>query len=101
MVKSLPKIIIDDNAKLALRQAYHYILKDSPQNAKKVKEKILFLIRKIPSNPQFYPPDKFRINNDGSFRAFEIYRYRITYHISKDNIRVIRIRHTKLNPINY
>ncbi len=100
MVNSL-QVIIDKESKELIRHAYHYIKKDSLQNAEKVMAKILASIKDLEKNPERYNPDKYRINNDGSFRAFEIYKYRITYHISDGEIRVIRFLHTKMNPLEY
>lgn len=73
------KIEIEDTAKLELKQAYKYIRKDSLQNAEKVKEKILRNIKALALNPERYPKDKFCIKNNKNFRAFEIYKYGITY----------------------
>jgi plasmid stabilization system protein ParE len=95
------KIIIDNDAKRALREAYTYIKKDSLQNAEKVKCKMLASINELVKNPVKYAPDKYRFDNDLSFRAYEICKYRITYHISPEEIRIIRIRHTKMNPLEY
>ncbi len=101
MVKKEIRIIIDDEAKDSLHKAYRYIKKDSFQNAEKVRNKILVAIKELGKNPERHGPDKYRIGNDGSYRAFEIYKYRITYHASGDEIRIIRIRHTKMNPLEY
>lgn len=100
MVKQ-PKVIIDEEAKRSLQEAYLYIRKDSPQNAEKVKNAIITSIKELIKNPERHNPDKYRIKNDGSYRAYEIFRYRISYHISPDEIRIIRIRHTKMNPQDY
>ncbi|HRE50824.1 MAG TPA: type II toxin-antitoxin system RelE/ParE family toxin [Flavitalea sp.] len=101
MVERALKVIIDNEAKAQLRQAYNYISKESPQNAQKVKTKILSSIKELISNPKKHAADKYRLNNDGSFRAYELYKYRITYHVSDQQIRVIRVRHTKMNPLEY
>jgi len=101
MVSRKRKVLIDNEAKTYLRKAYNYIKNDSPQNAEKVKNKILTSIMALQNNPEMHPPDKFRLNNDGSFRAFEIYKYRITYQISPHQINVIRIRHSRMNPLEY
>lgn len=95
------KIEIEDTAKLQLKQAYEYIRKDSLQNAEKVREKILRNIKALASNPEQHPKDKFCINNNKNFRAFEIYKYRITYFVTDDKIIIVRIRHTKMNPFIY
>ena len=55
---------------------------------------ILLRIRNLPQNPNIYPVDKYRRNNDGSYRAFEVDHYRISYRNKKDTIRIVRIRHT-------
>lgn len=101
MVKTSLKVVIDDEVKQAFREAYNYIKKDSLQNAEKVKAKIFTSINTLPKNPERHPPDKYRLNNDGAYRAYEILKYRITYYIGVSVIRVIRIRHTKMNPLKY
>jgi len=96
------KVEIEHSAKLALKKAYEYIRNDSFQNAEKVKVKILQSIKELAHHPEIHPPDKYcSDNNNGEFRAYEIYKYRITYHISETKIIVLRIRHTKMNPLLY
>ena len=84
-----------------LIKAIEYIENDSPQNAEKVKEDIFNSINKLLKHPDFFAPDKYKLSNDGSFRAFELHTYRISYRYLKNEIRIIRIRHTKRNPRNY
>jgi plasmid stabilization system protein ParE len=98
MVKRKPKIVVENLAKAQLKEAYSYIKLDSPKNAEKVKAKILTSIKELADNPERHSKDKFRLNNDGCYRAFEIYKYRISYHISEEQITVIMIRHTKMEP---
>jgi plasmid stabilization system protein ParE len=93
MVSKKLRVVVDEEATKYLREAYLYIRKDSLQNANKVRSKILATIK---------APDKYRIDNkNGFYRAYEIYKYRVTYHLSEDEIRIIRIRHTKMNPFKY
>lgn len=90
--------------KLALKQfddAIAYIELESPINAEKFKEDILFKIDSLIKYPGRYAPDKYKLKNDGSFRAFELHHYRISYRYIKNQIRILRIRHTKMNPENY
>ena len=90
--------------KLALKQlnkAYNYIKKESLQSAKKVREEIFDKAESLKYNPEIYPLDKYRKNNDGTIRAFEVYSYRITYQITKSEIRILRVRHTKREPLEY
>lgn len=97
----MKSVVIENQAKLQLQKAYRYIRKQSYQNAEKVREKILACIAELPDNPERHSPDKYCLENDGRFRAFEIYSYRITYYIDETVIIVVRIRHTKMNPTNY
>lgn len=84
-----------------LDDAIKYIETDSLQNAEKVEVDILTAIGKIPQHPERYPKDKFKLNNDGSFRAFELHRFRVSYRYLKKEIRILRIRHTSMCPKPY
>ena len=101
MVKKKPTIVIPKSPKSQLKEAYEFIKLDSPKNAEKVRSKILSAIKELTDHPERYGPDKYRMNNDGSFRAFEIYKYRISYHVSPDQITIVRILHTKKEPKTY
>lgn len=94
-------IVWNLNALQQFEAAIVFIEQDSPANAFKVKTNILRKIEQLLSHPEMYPPDKFKIKNDGSFRAFEMYRYRIAYKISQKQIRIIRVRHSSMKPKNY
>jgi plasmid stabilization system protein ParE len=78
-----------------------YIEKDSFLNAERFKKQILEEIDELLINPERYQTDKFKIKNDGSFRAFEKYSCRISYRIKSNQIRIIRLRHTKMSPLYY
>ncbi|MBI2731698.1 MAG: type II toxin-antitoxin system RelE/ParE family toxin [Sphingobacteriales bacterium] len=84
-----------------LIKAIEYIQQDSPANADKVKNEILQNIKNLGLHTDKYPADKFKMDNDGSFRAFELYHYRISYRLFKNEVRIIRLRHTKRNPKSY
>lgn len=94
-------VVIENSAKLNLLKAYLFIRKRSYQNAEKVREKILESIAQLALNPEHHSPDKYCDENDGSFRAFEVYKYRVTYYFDKTTIIVLRIKHTKMNPEKY
>jgi plasmid stabilization system protein ParE len=84
-----------------LKAAYKYIRKESPQNAAKVIFDIITAAEKAIINPEYYNPDKYKIDNDSSYRAFEKHRYRIVYRYTKNIIRVLRVRHTSMEPKRY
>ncbi len=98
MVKKAYRLVWTKRSQQQLKAAYEYISKDSPKNAIKVIEDIVTAAGKAIPNPEFYGPDKYKANNDGSYRAFEKHHYRIAYRFSKNIIRVLRIRHTKMEP---
>ncbi len=84
-----------------LESALRYIRKDSVANAKKVKHDIIQTIRGLVAYPEKYPLDKNKINNDSTYRAFEIHHYRVAYRILELEIRIIMIRHTSMEPLEY
>jgi plasmid stabilization system protein ParE len=88
-------------ARMELRMAFEYILQDSPQNAVKVRDEIIDTTIKLPEHPEKYPPDKYKKSNNGNWRAFKIYYYRITHRVMQNEIRIVRLRHTSRNPINF
>ncbi len=89
------------NVEKQLEKVYQYILLDSLQNAVKLKEDILSSTRKLATNPEMYPLDKYRKNNDGSFRAYELHHYRIAYRTLEKEIIIVRVRHTSMEPKKY
>ena len=95
------KIIWDTKAVESLKEIYLYIKKESPQGAEKVRSEIFEIVNKLPAHPEIFAADRLKINNDGSFRAFHIYSYRIAYKINDDNIVILRIRHSSREPEDY
>lgn len=80
---------------------YKYISKDSPKAAQKVVNDIISATERAIDNPNYYNPDKHKTNNDGSYRAFEKHRFRVVYRYQKNMIRVLRVRHTSMEPKIY
>ena len=66
-----------------------------------IADELILLTDKLSLQPEMFPPDKFKKDNDGSWRAFEKYRYRISYRITQWEIRVVRMRHTSRTPFKY
>ena len=88
------KIIWDKKAINYLNKSISYIRKESVQSADRIKFEILQKIRDLPQNPEIHPADKYKQNNDGDYRYFELYHYRISYQIKEQEIVIIRVRHT-------
>jgi plasmid stabilization system protein ParE len=94
-------VVWASGAKAELQKTFNYIAQDSLQNADKVITDLLEYTAKLANHPEFYPPDKYKKSNDGTWRAFELHRYRISYLIKKDQIRIVRMRHTSMSPLSY
>ena len=94
-------IVIGNDAKSELKGIISFIKASSYQNAVIIRAEILKSFKDLLKSPERYPLDKFKLNNDGSFRAYELYHLRITYHISENQIEILRIRHIKRSPLEY
>jgi hypothetical protein len=57
-------------------------------------------IDSLPANPFIFEEDRFMLNNNGSYRAFTVYHYRITYKVNRDSIHILRMRYTSQEPLN-
>lgn len=58
-------------------------------------------IKDLPNSFQQYTLDKFRFENDGSYRVLFIDSYRISFRVKPNEIQILRIRHTSRKPILY
>lgn len=98
VAKNKAVISWDKAALLSLQKAFDFISNDSPSNAIKVRDAILKIVGGLPDNPEKFPPDKFKLNNKGNYRAFEKFSYRVAYRFSDKEIKILRIRHVKQEP---
>ncbi len=99
--KSALVVSWDKAAYASLQRIYMYIKQDSLVNAEKVKNGILKITKSLSENPTKFPPDRFKNKNEGDYRAFEKYSYRVAYRYSKKEIKILRIRHVKQEPLAY
>lgn len=74
---------------------------DNLAYANEVKKAILKIAKELVKNPFIFEQDRFKFDNDGSFRAFEEFKYRVAYKITEDQVRILRVRHTSREPIGY
>jgi plasmid stabilization system protein ParE len=88
-------------AEIQFEKAIAYAEENSPTNAEKIKFEILSKINSLSKYPEINTPDRFKSNNDGTFRAFKIHRYRIAYRFKDDRVRILHMRHTKMSPFYY
>ena len=76
----------------SLTKALKRISKDSIIAAEDVETAILAAIEELKIYPEKYPEDKYKISNPGNFRAFELYKYRVSYkHTDKRAFKVLNI----------
>jgi addiction module RelE/StbE family toxin len=101
MVEKGHEVVWTKRSQKQMRQVFKHISKDSPKNASKVILEIADAVEKAIPNPEIYAADKYKTNNDGSYRALEKHHYRVAYRFSKNIIRVLRVRHTSMEPQNY
>jgi len=101
MVMKNRKISWDKQAINYFREAIKYIRKQSPQNADKVKKEVLEKISELSLRPEIHNPDKYKVNNSGNYRAFELHRFRIGYLVKTDEIIIARIRKASQEPVGY
>ena len=93
------KIIWSKSALNQLKKIENYIQQDSFSASEKVIKKIIFTIEKLIEFPEIFEIDRFKRNNDGTFRAFVVYKIRISYRVYHDSIYILRIRHSYRKPI--
>tara|TARA_R110002072_G_scaffold7509_1_gene41034 strand:- start:529 stop:828 length:300 start_codon:yes stop_codon:yes gene_type:complete len=95
------KVIWSKNGSLQLKESLEYLKEKLPKSASKVKNEILKTARNLSDNPEIHSPDRFKKDNDGSFRAFEKYSYRVTYQVKKAQVIILRVRHTSREPLKH
>ena len=102
MVKKFRFVVVWNNrASAYFKKAYEQIREDSYSNAEKVREGVTKIVDNLPDHPEKHPPDKYKKNNKGNYRAFEKYSYRVAYKITEKEIRILRVRHVKQEPKEY
>jgi len=88
-------------ARAELHKAYLYILMDSLQNAEMVRDDLIDETINLAKHPEKHPLDKFKTGNDGTWRAFEMHHYRVSYRITANEVRIVRMRHTSRSPLKF
>ncbi len=95
-------LVWDKEALNHLKDIYDYLKTgNNLVYAKEVKDTILKTTKELLANPNLYEQDRFKSDNDGSFRAFEKFKYRVAYKITQEQIRILRVRHTSREPIEF
>ncbi len=84
-----------------LEEACNYIKQDSIKSAIKVKNDIFKATDSLAFHPEKHPLDKYKKNNDGSYRAFTLHHYRISYKVLPSEVKILRLRHSSMEPLEH
>jgi plasmid stabilization system protein ParE len=66
-----------------------------------VRDNIVDATISLAKHPEKFPLDKFKTANDGTWRAFEMHHYRISYRLMANEIRIVRMRHASRSPLKF
>ncbi|NOT93373.1 type II toxin-antitoxin system RelE/ParE family toxin [Ferruginibacter sp.] len=81
--------------------AIKFIRKESDQNADKVKATLLDKINDLSDDRITHRADPYKKSNDGNYLYFELLHYRVVYYRTPQEVFIIRLRHTSMEPKKY
>lgn len=81
---NIRSIVWDKLAFKQFKEIYDSLNEERNLNyAIKFKKTILKSISELISYPEIYEEDRFKIDKNGSYRAFEIFKYRVAYRFTE------------------
>jgi plasmid stabilization system protein ParE len=95
--KKLP-ILWDRLARESLNDIYEYILRDSAQNARKVKKQLIKLAGSLNDFPDKYSREVFLEEEPENYRSVSKWNYKIIYEVTDDAIIIADIFNTNQHP---
>lgn len=95
----IKQIIWSSDAEKQFFTVLEYLDQEAPHAINIVGGEIKEIINGLVTHFNHYPIDRFKINNDGSYRAALVYNYRISYKIEDSYIYILRIRHASREPL--
>ena len=90
-------VIWDLEARNSLKEIYLYIQKESPSAAKKVRNEILKITKKLHKMPERFVSERYLTHKGKEYHSFTKWSYKIIYRISEREIRILAIVHTSRN----
>lgn len=99
--KKIKTIVWSRDATNQYYEILEYLSLKAPEALGIVGNGLLDIIESLKTDYNFYPTDRFKQNNDGTFKSATIFSYRISYQINNTSINILRIRHTSREPLNY
>jgi plasmid stabilization system protein ParE len=90
------KVVWTEESKESLSNTYHYIFKNSPQNASMVLDELLTIGDSLADAKLEYSKDL--IVNDDSVRFVSKWSYKIVYERKEDKVIILDVFNTSQNP---
>lgn len=99
--KKIKTIVWSQNAEKQYYDILEYLSKEAPTALSVVGNELLDMIESLSLKYNNYPADRFKKNNNGTYKAAIVFSYRISYQIDANQVNILRIRHTSREPLNY
>ena len=99
--KKIKQIVWSKNAEKQFYKILDHLLEEAPQAIDKVGNELLNTISDLSLYYHNYPADRFKRNNDGTYRAALVFSYRVSYQIGDTTINILRVRHTSREPLTF
>lgn len=99
--KKIKTIVWSKNAEKQYYEILNHLLEEAPQAIDKVGNALLDTIDDLALHFNHYPSDRFKRNNDGTYKAALVFSYRISYQIGGTTVNILRIRHTSKEPLDF
>jgi plasmid stabilization system protein ParE len=99
--KKIKSIVWSQNATDQYYEVLEYLSKEAPEAIEIVANALLDLIESLSTEYNNHPLDRFKMKNDGTYKAAIVFSFRISYQIGEKHLRIIRIRHASREPLTY
>ena len=99
--KKVKSIVWSPDAELQFYEILKFLCEEAPEATEIVGNSLLDIIESLSFEYNNHPPDRFKKNNDGTFKTAVVFSYRISYQIRENSVSILRIRHTSREPLNY
>jgi len=83
------------------QKIYYFLLGENQRYAEKVRLEVLEKINQVALYLGHFSIEKYKTDNDGSYRYFELRHIRISYKVTATEVWIVRVRHTKMKPENF
>ena len=94
-------IVWDINEKEHFKEIIIEIRKRSPYLAEQIKEGVRKNIAIIKKNPFIFEADRLKIDNDKTYRKFNVIHIRFVYKIENERLIFVRVRYSSCEPLDY